>query len=222
MRLKNSIAFLLLIFNLQFVPVNAQPREKKAVFVIVDGISNDVLEKLDTPNLNIISEVGGYTRAHVGGDKGTYSQTPTISAVGYNSLLTGTWVNKHNVWDNDIKAPNYSYWTIFRFFKQQYPLKTTAIFSTWLDNRTKLVGDNLPETNHIKTDYAFDGFELDTVNFPHDKLKNYIRKIDEKVVDEAASYIKKRVLICPGFILNLRMIWVINMATVNNFMMLLK
>ena len=191
MHLKQFLTFSILIFTSYVNLSNAQTRQKKTVFVIVDGISNDVLEKLPKPNLDVISKEGGYTRAHVGGDKGTYSQTPTISAVGYNSLLTGTWVNKHNVWDNDIKAPNYNYWTIFRFFKQQYPTKKTAIFSTWLDNRTKLVGDNLPQTNHLKTDYAFDGFELDTINFPHDKLKTYIHQIDEKVVDEAASYIQK-------------------------------
>ena len=172
--------------------VKAQERTKKVVFVIVDGISNDVLEKIAKPNLDAIAKEGGYARAHVGGDKGTYSQTPTISAVGYNSLLTGTWVNKHNVWDNDIKAPNYNYWTIFRFFEEQYPKKHSAIFSTWQDNRTKLVGENLAQTGMLKTDYSFDGFELDTVNFPHDKLKTYIHLIDEKVVNEAASYIRKQ------------------------------
>src|SRR4051794_26858804 len=83
----------------------AQSKQKKALFVIVDGIPGDVIEKIAKPNLDIIAKAGGFTRAHVGGGKGTYSQTPTISAVGYNSLLTGTWVNKHNVWDNDIKDP---------------------------------------------------------------------------------------------------------------------
>jgi predicted AlkP superfamily pyrophosphatase or phosphodiesterase len=170
--------------------VSAQGKTKKTLFVIVDGISADVIEKVAKPNLDAIAKVGGYSRAHVGGEKDTYSQSPTISAVGYNCLLTGTWTNKHNVWDNDIKDPNYNYWTIFRFFKEQYPQKQSAVFSTWLDNRTKLIGDGLLQTNRLRIDYPFDGFELDTIHFPHDKQSEYIHRIDEKVVDEAASYME--------------------------------
>ncbi|GAB3163332.1 alkaline phosphatase family protein [Telluribacter humicola] len=170
----------------------AQPSPRKALFIIVDGISADAIEKVETPNLDAIAEVGGYTRAYVGGGKGTYSQTPTISAVGYNSLLTGTWVNKHNVWDNRIKEPNYHYWTLFRFMEEQYPEKKTAVFSTWLDNRTKLIGESLPQTNNLRLDYAFDGFELDTIQFPHDKDAHYIHLIDEKVATEAARYIREQ------------------------------
>ncbi|WP_245946390.1 alkaline phosphatase family protein [Arenibacter echinorum] len=160
------------------------------MFVIVDGISADVLDKIETPNLDAIAKKGGYTRAYVGGAKDGYSETPTISAVGYNSLLTGTWANKHNVWGNSIKDPNYNYWTVFRYAKENRPELKTAIFSTWLDNRTKLIGEGLPQTNYLKLNHHFDGFELDTLNFPHDEDRLYIHKIDEMVTDEAARYIK--------------------------------
>lgn len=192
--MKTLFSFLLWLMSAAIVAPEAfsqASKTKKVVFVIVDGISSDSKEKITTPHLDAIAKVGGYARAYVGGGKGTYSQTPTISAVGYNSLLTGTWVNKHNVWDNDIKDPNYNYWTLFRFLEEQYPQKRTAIFSTWLDNRTKLVGTNLPQTEKLQIDYSFDGFELDTVNFKHDKQSEYIHKIDEKVVDEAAVYIQE-------------------------------
>jgi len=91
-----------------------------------------VLEWVNTPHLGEIVSVGGYTQAYMGIEKNSYSQTPTISAVGYNSLLTGNWANQHNVWGNGIKDPNYYCWTIFRSMEEQYPKKRTAIFLTWL------------------------------------------------------------------------------------------
>jgi hypothetical protein len=167
----------------------SKDKTPKAVFIIVDGIAADVIEKLRPPALGQISKSGGYTRAYVGGRKGTYTETPTISAVGYNSLLTGTWVNKHNVWDNDIADPNYHYRDIFRIAEEYNPELKTAIFSTWTDNRTKLVGEGLPQTGKVTLDYKFDGLELDTITYPHDSNAYYIHRIDEAVAAEAARYI---------------------------------
>ena len=177
----------LLLFCLHALSGIAQ---KKALFIIADGIPADVIEKLPTPALDAIAKKGGYTKAFTGGEKGAYSQTPTISAVSYNTILTGTWVNKHNVWDNDIAAPNYHYQTIFRLFESHFPEKKTAIFSSWLDNRTKLVGEGLTATQNIRLDHHFDGLEHDTINYPHDKERNFMHKIDEAVIDHAAAYIR--------------------------------
>jgi hypothetical protein len=181
---------LLLVLSCLFSPLIAQQKTKKALFVIVDGIPADVITSVPTPNLDQITKDGGFAKALMGGEPGTYNQTPTISAVGYNSLLTGVWVNKHNVWDNNIEDPNYRYWTIFREFKEANPAKKTAIFSTWLDNRTKLVGDNLAQTGNFHFDYYFDGFELDTVNFRPQKDRSHFHLIDETVSKEAAAYIQ--------------------------------
>lgn len=167
-------------------------RAQKVVFVHLDGVPADVIEKVATPHLDAIAAAGGYTRAFVGGEKGAYSQTPTISAPGYNTLLTGTWGNKHNVWDNAIEQPNYHYWSLFRFVEEAAPQKKTAVFSTWQDNRTKLLGEGLAATGNLQLDHHADGFEHDTVQFPHDRGRLFIHKIDEHVVEQASQYIRQQ------------------------------
>lgn len=186
-----------LFFSILLLPIVllAQNKDlskpKKVVFIIVDGISYNQLKAASTPNIDRIAKEGSFTEAYVGGASGTYSETPTISAVGYNSLLTGTWVNKHNVYGNEIKKPNYSYPSIFRLFKDYNPKGTVAIFSSWLDNRTKLIGDGLEATNKIKVDYSFDGLENDTLNYPHDKYRNFMKLIDLNVALNASESILK-------------------------------
>lgn len=175
-------------------PHGSAPREpvRKAVFIILDGIPADVVERVETPALDAIAAAGGYARAHVGGTLGAPTQTPTISAPGYISLLTGTWANKHNVWGNSRQSPNYAYWNLFRIVEAADSSKVTAIFSTWLDNRTVLVGEGRPGAGDFRIDHAVDGLEHDTVSFPHDAAARYIRAIDERVTDSAAAFIARR------------------------------
>ena len=161
----------------------------KAVFILLDGIPADLVESVSTPFFDEIAKDGGYARAYVGGQAGGASESPTVSAVGYNSLLTGTWANKHRVYSNQIRSPDYRYWDIFRLVKQHNPDLNTALFSTWEDNRTKLLGHGRPEAGGDKLDYYFDGFENDEQRFPHDEAREYIKQIDDLVSREAARYL---------------------------------
>lgn len=182
---------ILIICSLLFSTAASAQKKPKVMFVIADGIAADMLERHPAPAIKSIARQGAFLRAYVGGEKGGYSQSPTISAVGYNSLLTGTWANKHNVWDNQIDSPNYSYPTIFRLLKNADPAKTIGIFSSWLDNRTKLAGEGLAVTGFLRFDHVADGFELDTLRFPHDPAKDYMHHIDEQVITSAASAIRQ-------------------------------
>lgn len=190
-----SLSKIILVFIICFITACQSTKEKKselkpkALFIIVDGIPADVIEKLDLPTLKEIATAGGYTRAYTGGLSTGYSKTPTISAVGYNSLITGTWANKHNVWDNDIAEPNYHYWNIFRVAETNDSTITTAIFSTWLDNRTKLIGEGLTAAGSIKLDYKYDSLEYDTIRFPHKEDRIFIQQIDDAVVNAASQAI---------------------------------
>lgn len=166
-------------------------KEKKTVMIIVDGIPTDVMERLDIPLVNEISSRGAFGHSYVGGETGSYSETPTISAVCYNIMLTGTWVNKHNVYGNSGQKPNYNYWSLFRIAKEQKTPKTTAIFSSWQDNRTILLGENLPGTNYMKIDYVADGYEFDKERFPKKEHDLQIYDYDEEVCRKAAECIRE-------------------------------
>jgi predicted AlkP superfamily pyrophosphatase or phosphodiesterase len=167
-------------------------QQKKVVVILVDGIPYDVIKQVNPPHLKEIASKGALGKAYVGGEKGGKTESPTISAVGYNSMLTGTWANKHNVWGNGIEAPNYSYPTFFKIARDARPDMKLGIFSTWEDNRTKLLGEGLSATNHLKMDFVFDGYEHDTIRFPHKSKVHYIKQIDEFVSQKAAETIKEK------------------------------
>ncbi len=52
------------------------------------------------------------------------------------------------------------------------------------------MGDGLKETGGFKIDFAFDGYELDTIQFPHDQQAYYTHLIDEQVIAKADSTIR--------------------------------
>ena len=183
-------AFFLFIISL-FLLYQCGCKKQKAVYIIIDGVPADQIERLHTPAIFEIASKGAYARAYTGGEIGGYSQTATISAIGYTNLLTATWFNKHNVGGNSNLSPNYNYWTIFRIAKEQSEYYKTALYSSWTDNRTVLIGEGKKETNYLKIDYVRDGYDLDTIRFPKKEKELHIFDIDEEVSKEAAMGIRR-------------------------------
>ena len=162
----------------------------KALFVIIDGIPADCVERLQPPTIMDIAGHGHYSRALCGGEISMYSQTPTISAIGYTNILTGTWMNKHNVQGNENIQINYNYWNIFRIAKAQKRPVKTAIYTGWTDNRTILLGAGKPEAGNLQVDYVYDGYDLDTIRFPHKPDELHVFDIDCQVSADAAKSIR--------------------------------
>ena len=183
-------ALIVLVVKIDKKPGTQQSGSRKVLFVIVDGIPADVIENLSIPNMKNIQKIGSYTRAYVGGDNIAYTETPTVSAPGYMNLLTGTWANKHNVYNNDVQSPNYHYKNIFRLFKESFSDKTIGIFSTWTANRLQLIGEGLATAGNITFDYKFDGYERDQITYPHDLDDHFIFDIDQRVTNETSTCIK--------------------------------
>lgn len=166
------------------VEVNTVP---KTLFVVVDGIPADVIERVSTPGIDAVAARGSYQRAYVGGEIGMPTESPTVSAVGYMSLLTGTWSNKHNVRANYGIEPNYAFWDIFRVAKYQARAISTGLFSTWTDNRTILMGDGLEAAGGYKFDFVADGYENDPAFAPALDDVERIQAVDLHVTTLAAK-----------------------------------
>ena len=178
---------LLYILFISLFITQTDAKTRKAVFIIVDGVPADQLERLKPTAIFDIASTGAYARAYTGGEVGSYTETPTISAPGYANLITATWAYKHNVRGNSDLKPNYNYWNPFRIAKEQEKDYKTAIFSSWEDNRTVLVGEGKDETNNLKIDIIRDGYDNDTIRFPRLKNDMHIFEIDELVSKEAAK-----------------------------------
>ena len=169
-----------------------QSKTRKALYVIMDGVSREFLQQTRPATIFDIASTGSYAEAYAGGEVGALSQSPTISAIGYTNILTGTWMNKHNVQGNSNIKTNYNYWSLFRIAKAQQRNVKTALFSSWADNRTLLIGEGRPETNNVRVDYAYDGYDLDTLRFPRKPRELHIYDIDSVVISNAAKCVREK------------------------------
>lgn len=174
----------------QLLSQSVSAKTRKAMYVIVDGVTQEMVEKVRPKNIFSVASVGSYAPAYCGGEVGGLTETATISAIGYTNILTGTWMNKHNVRGNSDIQTNYNYWNLFRIAKNQPREVRTALFSGWTDNRLQLIGEGKPEAGNIKIDYVYDGYDHDTINFPHKPASLEVFDYDSVVCRRAAECIR--------------------------------
>lgn len=112
---------------------------KRVLYIGVDGCRADALSAaMDrglAPQLKMLceSEHGLFTRKfYAGGEQGTPTHQPTISAPGWSSLLTGVWMDRHGVKDNRFIGGRYqSYSHFMRHVKEVQPKAFCASFADW-------------------------------------------------------------------------------------------
>jgi hypothetical protein len=115
-------------------------RQKKALFIGIDGCRPDALAVAKTPHLDELAQQGTYFEATDIRSERDVDQADTVSGPGWSNLLTGVWPDKHNVLDNGFTEPHYDrYPHFFSRIKTARPQAVTASFSNWEPIATKIV-----------------------------------------------------------------------------------
>ncbi|AZJ36491.1 alkaline phosphatase family protein [Tenacibaculum singaporense] len=100
--------------------------KKKVLVVGFDGIQFEKIAGTSTPNLDKLKIVKGYA----GGIDNTSSEQKTSSGPGWSTILTGVWVNKHGVTDNNTSHISKAK-SVFQLIKESNSGLKTASVVTW-------------------------------------------------------------------------------------------
>ena len=119
---------------------------KRVLFIGIDGCRADALvaamERGMAPQMKMLceSETGLLTRQfYAGGEIGKSTHQPTVSGPGWTSLLTGVWMDKHGVKDNNfIGGRLQTYPHFMRCIKELSPTAWCASFADWPPIHTKI------------------------------------------------------------------------------------
>lgn len=120
-----SIAVVLLFSGL-VLPGLAQeeavPRCPKVLLIGVDGIRVDILQAAKTPNFDALAAAGELSLS-------ARIRPNTVSGPGWSSMLTGVWMDKHGVENNDFSSSRYEKYPDFltRIESVRPELSTLAI-----------------------------------------------------------------------------------------------
>lgn len=122
---KNLQLLYLIVFTMTSVMGLAQQKERKVLFIGIDGVRSDALQQANTPNIDALTSEGIYTYDswHLG---------VTSSGPSWSSMLTGVWEPKHLVTNNSYSGANFAeYPYISHYLKEVKPdLKCVQVY-TW-------------------------------------------------------------------------------------------
>ena len=104
---------------------SAQIKQKKVLFIGIDGFVWKTISATNTPNLHELMK-NSYVSTNA------LAEVPTISGNGWAALLTGVGLAKHQSPDNSFSNTNFgNYPTFFHEIKKQHPELKTASVVVW-------------------------------------------------------------------------------------------
>lgn len=123
-------ALMVLSLSLAFTAQASDTPIPKVLLIGVDGMQYQKLQTAikqgKAPNIARLHLYKSYT----GGVVGTSTQQPTVSGPGWTTILTGSWVDRHQVNANDEALRNQAP-SLFKQLKLAFPERKTASIVSW-------------------------------------------------------------------------------------------
>lgn len=110
--MKKTFALTLLL--LSGISIATLGQETRLLLIGIDGCRASALTVATTPNLDNLMQTGYYTLNGLTG-------APTWSGVGWTSMMTGVWKDKHGVNDNSYIGQDLNYKHFFKYVNDQHP-----------------------------------------------------------------------------------------------------
>lgn len=117
----------------------------KALLVGIDGVQLERIEALAPPNFARLQ----ISRSYTGGIEGEASQQSTYSGPGWATILTGTWLQKHQISSNSSGLANQNYPSIFKRLKQSNSNLKVASIVHWDAINTQFFTNDVAQINSV-------------------------------------------------------------------------
>ena len=125
-KFKGSLFFLIFFFFLNNGIFARANLKKRVILIGIDGLYIPKIKCLETPNFDKLNIRLAYT----GGIRSGRKQS-TKSGPGWATILTGHWVNKHQIWNNDSNNPS-QVPSLFSLIRKYYKDLYLASVISWI------------------------------------------------------------------------------------------